>query len=369
MFKTVFDNYSWDEVNTSIQQKTTLDVERALFSTNRTLEDFKALLSPAALPYVTKMAQKSHALTTQRFGKTMQLFAPLYLSNECQNICTYCGFSMDLNLRRKTLTDEEIINEATILKQRGYEHILLVTGEAKKTVGVAYIKNALELLKKYFSQISIEVQPLDQDEYETLLQAGAYAVLVYQETYHKEVYKTYHPKGSKSNFDYRLDTPDRAGQAGMNKIGLGTLIGLEDWRTEAFFTALHLQFLEKTYWRSKYSISFPRLRPNEGNYNPNFLIKDKEFIQLISAWRLLNQEIELSLSTREEARFRDQLIYLGFTQMSIGSKTNPGGYSNDEQSLEQFEISDDRSIDEVTAVLKKAGYEPVWKDWHLCYNP
>jgi len=234
------------------------------------------------------------------------MYVPMYLSNECQNICTYCGFSMTNKIPRRTLKDAEILKEVAFLKAKGYDHILLVTGEANKTVGVSYIKHAINLIRTHFSNISIEVQPLDQDEYETLIEAGLYAVLVYQETYHKATYKIHHPKGKKSNFDYRLDTPDRLGKAGIHKIGLGALFGLEDWRVDSFYTALHLKYLEKTYWKTKYSISF----------------------------------------------------------ISAESKTNPGGYAVAPESLEQFEISDERDTDTIKKMIQDQGYEVVWKDWN-----
>lgn len=362
-FKDIFDLHNWDDVQQSILSKTAKDVEAALTTQRRTLEDFKALISPAAIPYLEQMAQLSHQLTQKRFGKTIQLFAPMYLSNECNNICTYCGFSLEHKIKRKTLTAAEILQEINVIKQHGFDHILLVTGEANHTVHVDYFINAINLIKPHFSNISIEVQPLEQDEYEQLQRAGLYSVLVYQETYHKEKYKDYHPKGKKSNFYYRLDTPDRIGKAGMHKIGLGVLLGLEDWRTDTFFCALHLDYLQKKYWQTKYSLSFPRIRPAEGVTISDYHITDKELVQLICAYRLFNQELEISISTREPETFRNHLIKLGTTTMSAGSKTNPGGYSVDEDSLEQFEISDERSPEEVAAVIAATGYEPVWKDW------
>ncbi len=207
------------------------------------------------------------------------------------------------------------------------------------------------------------MQPLEEDEYKTLVAEGLYAVLVYQETYHKDNYKQYHPKGKKSNFDYRLDTPDRLGRAAIHKIGLGVLIGLEDWRTDNFFTAVHLNYLERKYWQTRYSISFPRLRPASGLIEPKSVITDKELVQLICAWRIFNEELELSISTRENEFFRDHVIQLGATAMSAGSKTNPGGYSVEPESLEQFEIDDSRTVAEVKQMIERKGYKAVWKDW------
>jgi len=362
-FKDLFDTYHWEEVSSSIYGKTSADVLRALSTHKRSLEDFKALLSPAAAPYLEQMAVLSRQLTLKRFGKVMQLYVPLYLSNECNNICTYCGFSFDNKVRRKTLTSLEIMQEVAVLKSMGYDHVLLVTGEANQTVHVDYFRKVLELIVPHFSHISMEVQPLDTNDYSELIAKGLNTVLVYQETYHREDYKKHHPKGKKSNFDYRLETADRLGQAGIHKMGLGVLIGLEDWRTDSFFTALHLAYLEKKYWRSKYSLSFPRLRPFSGGLEPKVAMTDRELVQLICAYRLFNQEVELSISTRESMTFRDHVISLGITAMSAGSKTNPGGYAVEPESLEQFEISDERSPAEIAAMLRSKGYEPVWKDW------
>ena len=313
--------------------------------------------------YLEQMAALSSQITAQRFGKTIQLYAPLYLSNECQNICNYCGFSLDNKIKRRTLSGSEILAEAAYLKAEGFDHVLLVTGEAAQTVGVPYLKKALQLLRPLFSNISMEVQPLDQDEYEELIDEGLYAVLVYQETYHQEDYKKHHPKGKKSNFHYRLDTPDRLGRAGIHKMGLGVLIGLEDWRVDNFFTALHVNYLERKYWQTRYSISFPRLRPAEGLIEPKSVINDREMVQLICAWRIFNPDIELSVSTRESETFRNNILKLGATTMSAGSKTNPGGYTVEPESLEQFAINDDRSASAMSEQIRSAGYKPVWKDW------
>ncbi|WP_299243527.1 2-iminoacetate synthase ThiH [uncultured Aquimarina sp.] len=362
-FKNIFDQYNWDDTLSDILSKTEQDVQRALGVSKRSIEDFKALISPAAKPYLEQMAQLSYQITKKRFGNTIQMYAPMYLSNECHNICTYCGFSMTNKIPRRTLTDEEILREVSFLKGKGYDHILLVTGEANRTVGVEYINNAISLIQSRFANITIEVQPMDQVDYELLIDSGLYAVLVYQETYHKEEYKKHHPKGRKSNFDYRLETPDRLGRAGIHKIGLGALFGLEDWRADSFFTALHLQYLQKTYWKTKYSISFPRLRPHSGGLEPKVEMTDSDLVQLICAFRLLDEDVELSMSTRESETFRENIVNLGITSISAESKTNPGGYAVEPQSLEQFEISDERSTEEVVTMLKSKGLEVVWKDW------
>lgn len=363
-FEKIIETFSWEEAAKSIYAKTTSDVESALNKKGKkTLEDFKALISPAAADYLEEMAMLSHAITQKRFGKTLQMYIPLYLSNECQNICTYCGFSFDNKIPRRTLTDEEILKEVSVIKSMGFDHVLLVTGEANKTVGVSYLAHAIELIRPHFSNISIEVQPLEQNEYEQLIALGLYSVLVYQETYHKEKYAEYHPKGKKANYAYRLDTPERLGHAEVHKIGLGVLLGLDDWRVDSLFCAMHLQYLEKKFWQTKYAISFPRLRPAEGVQLPSNFMSDKQLVQLICAYRIFNEEIELSLSTRESETFRNNIIKLGITSISAGSKTNPGGYTSAPESLEQFEINDERSPKEIERMIQQQGYTAVWKDW------
>ncbi len=363
-FTRVFEQFSWEELKTSIASKTDRDVELALTkSGGRNLHDFMALVSPAAAPYLESMAKLSYSLTRKRFGNTIQLYAPLYVSNECQNICTYCGFSYDHKLKRKTLSDIEFGEELLALKKLGFDHLLLVSGEANKTVGVDYFKNVLQLSRNTFSHLSLEVQPLDQPEYEELIAEGLDAVLVYQETYHRKNYRIHHPKGKKSNFVYRLETPDRLGAAGIDKIGLGALLGLEDWRVDSTFTALHLTYLRKKYWKTSYSISFPRLRPAEGVTHGPSDVGERELTQLICAFRIFDEDLELSLSTRESQYYRDNVVTLGPTTMSAGSKTEPGGYTNPKRALEQFSTSDERSPSQVIKMLERKGLEPVWKNW------
>lgn len=367
-FRTIFNKYSWKDVASRIYAANESDVEIALSKEGSgTPEDFIALVSPAAEKKLEQMAQLSHQLTLKRFGNVIQMYIPMYLSNECQNICTYCGFSFDNKIDRITLNEEQILREVEVIKKMGYDHILLVSGEASQTVNVDYFERVIRLIRPYFSSIMLEVQPLSQNEYEQLINAGVNTVLVYQETYHEENYKLYHPKGKKSNFNYRLGTPDRLGKAGVHRMGLGALLGLEDWRVDSFFTALHLDYLEKSYWKTKYSVSFPRLRPAVGCQQPNHPMTDKQLVQLICAYRIFNENVELSLSTRESPAFRNHAIRLGITSMSAGSKTDPGGYAGKLHALEQFEISDERSPKEVAAVIESQGYEPVWKDWDRAF--
>lgn len=367
-FRSIFDQYSWEETVARIDAMKETDVEIALEKAgNGTPEDFMALISPAAGKMLEKMAQLSHHLTLKRFGNVMQMYIPMYLSNECQNICTYCGFSFDNKINRVTLNEAQILKEVEVIKKFGYDHILLVSGEASQTVGTDYFEKMVKLIRPYFSSVMLEVQPLHQAEYERLINAGVNTVLVYQETYREENYQLYHPKGKKSNFNYRLETPDRLGKAGIHRMGLGALLGLEDWRVDSFFTALHLDYLEKAYWKTKYSVSFPRLRPAAGCQQPNHPMTDRELVQLICAYRIFNENVELSLSTRESPAFRNHAIKLGITSISAGSKTDPGGYAGNMHALEQFEISDERSPHEVADMIESQGYEPVWKDWDRAF--
>ena len=356
-------NYRWDDVHSSIYNKNGDDVRRALGKSRLDLEDFKALISPAAEPFLEAMAQKSQQLTLQRFGKTQQFYIPLYLSNMCSNICSYCGFSMHNKIRRTVLDMQQVEEECVAIKKMGFDHILLVTGESRK-VGVEYFKQVLPIVKRYFSHITLEIQPLDQDEYEELIEQGVDSVLVYQETYRPQTYAEHHHKGKKTDFNYRLQTHDRLGRAGIHKMGLGCLIGLEEWRTDCFYVAAHLTYLEKKYWQSRYTISFPRLRPCVGGLEIKSSISDKQLVQLICAYRLFNPEVELSLSTRESENFRDNVLPLGITTLSAGSSTQPGGYAEQsEKALEQFAISDERSPAQMVELVKSQGYEVVWKDW------
>ncbi len=371
-FVEIWRQHDFRAVGEKISRSTEADVRRAMARAGRGLgiDDFGALLSPAAAPFLEEMAQASRRLTVRRFGRTMQLYAPLYLSNACANVCTYCGFSALNRIPRKVLTDAEIVAEAEALRALGFDHVLLVTGETGR-VGRDYLANALRLLRPYFSSLSIEVQPLDQADYAALAGEGLSAVLVYQETYDAAAYSRHHLSGPKADIAYRLATPDRLGAAGIKKIGLGALYGLSDWRADAWFLGLHIRYLEQRYWRARTSISFPRLRPHEQPGHPSndaVPFSERDLVQAACALRLLSPEAELSLSTRESAAFRDRAFRLGFTAMSAGSRTNPGGYASAPDSLEQFAIDDPRSPGEVASFLRSQGYEPVWKDWDPTYD-
>ncbi|MGO2236158.1 MAG: 2-iminoacetate synthase ThiH [Marinomonas sp.] len=362
-FSYFVENTDWQAVTQSHQEKTEQDVLRALSKDKLDVDDFAALIAPAAEPYLLEMVAKSEQLTLQRFGNTLSLFAPLYLSNTCANECTYCGFSMSNAIRRLTLNETQVGKEVAAIKGKGFDHILLVTGETNK-VSMPYFERMIPLIKPHFSQLSMEVQPLDADEYKQLQGIGLDGVLVYQETYRRKTYLEHHLRGNKSNFNYRLDAPDRIGQAGIHKIGLGVLLGLEDWRTDSVMMAHHLRHLQKRYWRSRFSVAFPRIRPCEGGIVPKSVISDRQLVQLIAAWRLFDRDLEMSLSTRESPEFRHHAVRMGFTTMSAESKTQPGGYADDSQeALEQFEISDERPVAEIMAMIREQGREVVWKDW------
>jgi len=368
-FSGVLAGIDWDQVRLSLYAKTAVDVERALASPRLSLEDFKALISPAAEAYLEPMAQRSQRLTEQRFGRTMQFYVPLYLSNLCSNICSYCGFSMHNAIRRTTLDDAQLEAEMAAIKAQGFEHLLLVTGESERKVGMDYFRRIMPRVKQLFPHVSMEVQPLSEAEYAELIGLGLDAVLVYQETYHPRTYAEHHLKGRKRDFHWRLQTPDRLGRAGVHKIGLGALIGLEDWRTDSFHVAAHVDYLQRRYWRTKYSLSFPRIRPCTGGLQPKSIMTDRQLLQLICAYRLFNPDLELSLSTRESPYLRDHLVGLGITTMSAGSHTQPGGYSEaTDRALEQFAVSDERTPAEVAAAVARRGYQVVWKDWERVYG-
>ncbi|WP_417552232.1 2-iminoacetate synthase ThiH [Marinomonas fungiae] len=358
----------WDATTAKHVAATEADVRRALAKPKRDINDFAALISPAAKPFLNEMLAQSERLTQQRFGNTVSLFAPLYLSNTCANECTYCGFSMSNAIKRLTLDEQQIEREIKAIKQKGFDHILLVTGETKK-VSMPYFERMLPLFKPAFSQLSMEVQPLEMDEYAQLKELGLDGVLVYQETYRRSTYLEHHLRGNKSDFNYRLDAPDRIGQAKVHKIGLGVLLGLDDWRTDSMMMAHHLRHLQKRYWRSRFSVAFPRIRPCAGGIEPKSVISDLELVQLIAAWRLFDADLEMSLSTRESAEFRNHAARMGFTTMSAESKTQPGGYADDaKEALEQFEISDERSVTEIANAIRAQGREVVWKDWDISLN-
>ena len=369
MFSDILQNYDWEATTEAIMLKNGSDVERALQKRNPDIEDFMALVSPAAAPYIEQMAALSRHYTQERFGKTISMYIPMYLTNSCTNSCVYCGFNRHNKIERVVLTPEQIKDECIAIRALGpFENLLLVTGENPVIAGVDYIEEALKVCRPYFSNLSIEVMPLKAEDYERLTHVGLNGVVCFQETYNRARYKTYHPAGMKSNFEWRLNGFDRMGQAGLHKIGMGVLIGLEDWRTDVTMMAIHLRYLRKNYWRSRFSVNFPRMRPATGGFQPNVVMSDRELAQLTFAFRIFDHDVDISYSTREIPRFRDNMMSLGVTSMSAGSKTDPGGYHTYPQSAEQFEVSDDRTPAQVADSIRQNGYEPVWKDWDRIFD-
>ena len=382
---------SWLEIG---QDAAPLDVERALARPVRSLRDFAALISPAGLGFLEELSRQSQELTRQRFGRVIRLFAPLYLSNECINSCRYCGFSRENPILRVTLSPEEVAAEARALKETGFRNLLLVAGEHPKFVSPRYLEACLNVLREEIPALSLEVGPMETGEYVSLAAAGAEGLVVYQETYDREVYQQLHTAGPKKDFDWRLATAERAYAGGFRRLGIGALFGLSNWRREALCLAAHCDFLLRHCWKAQLTISLPRLRPSAGGFVPPSPLPDRELVQLICALRLTFPDAGLVLSTREPARLRDGLIPLGVTMVSAGSHTEPGGYTgagrdrihqtargkilelapgasewagpaaaNCQKATEQFEIADARSPREIAAVIRRLGYDPVWKDW------
>ncbi|MFQ3189312.1 MAG: 2-iminoacetate synthase [Paraglaciecola sp.] len=322
-----------------------------------------ALLSSAAEPYLKQMAQQAMEITRRRFGHNISLFIHMYLSNLCANECDYCGFTMSNKIKRKILNADEIQQEVKIIKGWGFDSILLVSVEHESKVGVEYFADVLPQINNILVIQPQMGQPLATVEYQRLAHLGLDAVMLYQETYHPVTYTKHHTHGKKQNFQYRLNSPNRPGRAGIDKIGLGVLLGLDDWRLDALLLGHHLHYLENHYWRSKYSLSLPRLRPCTGGIEPKSPISDRGLVQVICAFRLFNEQLEISLSTRESKQFRNNLLPVGITHMSAGSSTQPGGYASPASQLDQFEISDERSVLQVTESIESRGYTAIFKDW------
>jgi 2-iminoacetate synthase len=392
-FSSVFSRLPLAEWVNASRLATRQSVEAALAKPRADLSDFPVLISEAAAPSIEELCRRSQTLTQQRFGKVIRFFAPLYLSNECINNCKYCGFSRDNPILRVTLTIDEVHREATELAERGFRNILLVAGEHPKFVSNNYLRDCVAALHHEFPSVSLEVGPMETAEYRPLVEAGAEGLVVYQETYDRAIYEQVHTAGPKRNFDWRLDTPERAYAAGFRRLGIGALYGLADWRFEAISLALHCDYLMRNCWKSQITISLPRLRPHAGDFEPLTQITDREMVQLVCALRLVFPDAGIVLSTREPARLRDGLFPIGITHISAGSHTEPGGYTgagsehlhltqrgrivpltsessewsipekNRTRATGQFDIADERSASEVAAVIQRLGYEPVWKDW------
>lgn len=373
-FADVIGQYDWDETLAMVANATDADVRRVLAKASRnvkplTPDEFAILISDAADPYLEDMARLSQHFTRERFGKTISLYIPMYVSNACTNKCVYCGFNHDNPMTRTTLTMDQIDAECRAIKKLGpFQNLLIVSGEYPSLCGVDYLEKTLEVCRPYFHNLTIEVQPLKMELYERLTHSGLNGVVCFQETYHREAYKTYHPRGMKSIYEWRLNGYDRMGQAGVHKIGLGVLLGLEDWRPDTVMMARHLRYLQKHYWRTRFSVNFPRMRPSESGYQPKVVISDRELARLTFAFRIFDHDIDISYSTREAHVYRDNIMTLGVTSMSAGSRTEPGGYVSTPEALEQFEVSDERTPSEVAAAIRRNGLEPVWKDWDMIFD-
>jgi 2-iminoacetate synthase len=361
-------------------------LDNLALSKSELVERFEHLITPKSDQQLEAMAQASSSLTLQNFGRTMRLFAPLYLSNECINNCQYCGFSRDNPILRVTLDVDEVIAEAQHLARQGFRQILLVTGEHPKFAGHDYLAECVRSLAPDFSSISIEVGPMETEDYVPIVEAGAEGLVVYQETYNRGIYAEMHTAGPKRDFNFRLDCVERGYAAGFRRLGVGALIGLSRWQDEAIALAAHLEYLFKRCWQAQITVSLPRLRPAAGGFHPLFSMTDRELVQLVCALRITFPQLGIVLSTRERASLRDSLASIGVTMMSAGSHTEPGGYTRqgrahvhrtvrgrivapeyqdgeDELATGQFAISDERSPAEIAAVLRRRGLEPVWKDW------
>ncbi len=329
-------------------------------------KDFMALLSPDAEAHIEDMARRSRELTLRYFGKTIQLYTPIYISNYCENRCAYCGFNADNKIDRKRLSPEEVEREACAIAQTGLEHILLLTGESRTMSALSYIKDCVRILNKYFSSISVEIYALTETEYAELIAEGVDGLAIYQETYDEEIYKSVHPSGPKSDYKFRLEAPERGARAGMRNINIGALLGLGDWREEVFRLGLHAKYLQDKFPGVDIGVSLPRLKPHAGSFTASHKVSDRAMVQMITALRIFLPRLGISISTREKADFRDNLIPLGLTRISAGSSTYVGGHtagSINKDNLPQFEISDKRNVAEIMKMLGQKGYQPIMKDW------
>ena len=346
-----------------VESVTDGDVQRVLGKHSISPEEFLCLLSPAAEPHLEQMARQAHDLTVAQFGRTMVLYTPLYLSNFCTNSCLYCGFNRDNRIVRRQLTLAELDVEARAVADTGLKHILILTGDAPTKASVDYIVACCGLLRRYFPAIGMEIYALSQSDYRRLIDAGVDSLTIYQETYNESLYRRLHPKGPKRDYRFRLGAPESACRAGMRAVNVGALLGLDNWRRDAFLTGLHACYLQDSYPETEISVSLPRMRPHVGGFQPGCIVEDRHIVQIMTALRLFMPRVGITISTRESARFRDRLLPLGGTRMSAGSCTAVGGRTEEKASVGQFDISDERSVPEMVAMLRRAGWQPVFKDW------
>ncbi len=361
-FFEIVEQYQAFDTGAFFSRVTEADVRRAIGENRLTPMDYLTLLSPQAEIYLEEMAQKSHRLTVQHFGHTMQLFTPMYVANHCVNHCLYCGFNTNNNLHRTKLTPGEVADEARIIASTGLKHILLLTGESRKHSPVSYIKDCVEVLKRYFTSIGIEIYPLKEEEYIELADAGVDGLTMFQETYDRDAYAYLHPAGPKRDYRFRLDAPERGCRARMRSVGIGALLGLADWRREAFLTGLHADYLQRKYPDVELSISPPRMRPHLGGFQAEIDVTDKNLVQYVTAIRLFMPRCGITLSSREAPALREKMTKLGVTRMSGGVSTAVGGRSHGDETG-QFEIADERSVAEMAKMLYTLGCQPVYKDW------
>lgn len=365
LFKELLEEWPPSRVKELIASRTEEDVRSALSSAGRyDARHLAALVSPAAEAFLEPLAQLSAQWTRQRFGHAVQFFAPLYVSNFCCNGCRYCGFnSTTKNTVRRALSLDEAEAEATCLAEQGFGHLLLVAGEDVKHVPPAYFAELARRIRSRFASLQVEIYALTLEEYRMLRQGGIDGMTMFQESYNPDVYAEFHPSGPKRDFAYRVDAFERAAQAGMTFVGLGTLLGLNDWREEAFYLGLHAAYLQKKYWRTSLAISFPRMRPAHGGLPPPYPVSDANLVHLMSALRIQFPDVTLTLSTRELPGFREQMVRIAVNKISAGAKTTPGGYTGKTDAEAQFEVADPRSLPEVAAAIKAMGFDPVMKDW------
>jgi 2-iminoacetate synthase len=345
------------------------EVRAAIYSEEHSLQQLSLLLSPVAGKFLEEIAQRASQITRRFFGKTISLYVPLYLSNHCVGGCAYCGFAADRKIKRKKLDKTEILKEMTAIKKMGFEDILLLTGERTPEADFDYVLEAVKMAADMFSMVSIETFPMTVDEYAALAEAGCAGVTMYQETYDEKLYAQLHRWGPKKDFLFRFTTPERAAQAGIRQIGLGVLLGLGEPFSDLLQLFLHIRALQKIYWQTGFSVSFPRLRPEVGNFKACCSVSDKALAQFIWAFRICLPQAHLTLSTRESSSFRNGIAGIGITKMSAGSRTSVGGYlAKEQQDDGQFQVNDARDVSEICDMLKKKKLEPVFKNWDAAFR-
>ncbi|KNF10041.1 2-iminoacetate synthase ThiH [Gottschalkia purinilytica] len=364
-FYDIYSRYKDFDIDSFYNNISDKDIELILQKDILNEIDFLMLLSPKAENFLEPIALKANSLTIQHFGKTILLYTPMYLANYCTNQCLYCGFNTKNDIKRKQMSLEEVEAEAKYISSKGIKHILILTGDAKDISSVEYINSCVNILKKYFNSISIEIFPLNEDEYSKLIKSGVDSLTIYQETYNEYIYDKVHLKGPKKDYRYRLDAPERACKSYINSVNIGALLGLDYWRKEAFFTGLHANYLQNKYPHVEVSISTPRIRPHVGDFSPYHIVSDKNIVQFIVALRLFLPRCGVTISTRESENFRNNILPLGVTKMSTDSNTSVGGHTNKQNQTNQFNICDTRNVEKMMEDIKTLGYQPILKNWDI----